>query len=110
MPRGGKREGAGRKPGSKNRKTREREALVAAGGTTPLAVMLDCMARHLKARRWAQAAEVARHAAPYVHSRLASVAHSGTVGVRLSLVEEIVDADRPSDDPATPGPGALPQV
>jgi hypothetical protein len=43
MPRGGKRAGAGRKPGSATRKTREIADAAAANGQTPLQYLLDLM-------------------------------------------------------------------
>ena len=74
--RGGRRPGAGRPPGSKNRKSSEiaREAMEA--GITPIEVMLSAM-RDLwdegtsEAKR--EAARIAKDAAPYVHPRLASI-------------------------------------
>src|SRR5665811_2377861 len=76
---GGRRPGAGRPPGSKNRKSSEiaREAMVA--GITPIEVMLSAM-RDLwdegtsEAKR--EAARLAKDAAPYVHPRWASVAQT----------------------------------
>ncbi|MBY0297751.1 MAG: hypothetical protein K2X71_17245 [Methylobacterium sp.] len=88
MPRGsrpGERRG-GRKKGSINKRTAERMKAIAAGGAMPLEIMLGA-ARTL----WAKAHEgeiidldmveragsLAKDAAPYVHPRLASVAHTG---------------------------------
>ena len=73
---GGRRPGAGRPPGSKNRKSAEiaREAMEA--GITPIEVMLSAM-RDLwdegtsEAKR--EAARIAKDAAPYVHPRLATI-------------------------------------
>lgn len=45
MTRGGKREGAGRKPGVPNKANQRRQALVARTGDTPLDVMLKNMRR-----------------------------------------------------------------
>ncbi len=120
MPRGGKREGAGRKQGSLTKRTREVAERASAEGKTPLEVMLDNM-RHFQQvaidaeatlegltveeftgkvtaetpeeqfkallaqvkktagfRQLAQ--ECARDAAPYIHSRLTAVAHTGADG------------------------------
>jgi hypothetical protein len=75
MPAGGKREGAGRKPGVANKASIERQAEVAASGITPLEFMLAIMRDETadEARR----ADMAKAAAPYVHPRLAAVEHSG---------------------------------
>jgi hypothetical protein len=79
MPRGGKRPGAGRPKGGKNRKTIERMKIAeqaAAGGITPLELMLQLM-RSLwdegtRASRTA-AAKLATEAAPFVHPRLTAI-------------------------------------
>jgi hypothetical protein len=74
--RGGKRRGAGRPLGSKNRRTAEIARAAAESGITPIEVMLGTM-RELwaqgtpEAKR--QAAEIAKDAAPYIHPRLASI-------------------------------------
>lgn len=74
--RGGKRLGAGRPPGSKNRKAADIAQEAVEAGITPIEVMLNAM-RELwdegtsEARR--EAAKIAKDAAPYVHPRLASI-------------------------------------
>lgn len=77
---GGKREGAGRPKGRKNKATQERMAGFIAGGETPLEFMLRIMrdptAEHKRREAMAQAS------APYIHPRLAST-------------EVIGDKDRP---------------
>jgi hypothetical protein len=69
--RGGAREGAGRKPGSVNKRTAEKVAAVEASGLTPLDFMLNVM------RDGDQAMDLrfdaAKAAAPYVHARLSSI-------------------------------------
>ena len=77
MPRGGKREGAGRKPGSLNRISRQAQASALAGGVTPLDYMLG-MLRDPTLERELRF-EAAKAAAPYVHPRLAQVHHQGEV-------------------------------
>jgi hypothetical protein len=84
---GGKRPGAGRKPGIPNRATIARQAEVAASGQTPLDYMLGVM-RDKKAdkdRRDRMAAAVA----PYVHPKLSAVDHSGSLTLTL---EDMLDA------------------
>jgi hypothetical protein len=84
--RGGSRIGAGRKKGSPNKATAERQAEVAASGETPLDYMLRIMRDEAtdKSRR----DDMAKASAPYVHSKLAAVEHSGPDG--SALVVEIV--------------------
>lgn len=79
MARGGKREGAGRKPGSPNATTAEQRRAVLESGLSPLDYMLGVM-RDPKADE-AKRLEAAKSAAPYVHARLSAVEHSGDVGV-----------------------------
>jgi len=77
---GGRRPGAGRKKGSPNKATIERQARVAATGITPLDVMLTTMRKYADAKDWDKASAVAKDAAPYVHPRLAAVEHAGKDG------------------------------
>ena len=74
--RGGRRRGAGRPLGSKNKRSAEIARAAAESGITPIEVMLGAM-RELwalgtpEAKR--QAADIAKDAAPYIHPRLASI-------------------------------------
>jgi hypothetical protein len=83
--RGGARQGAGRKPGGKNRKSREIADRAAAEGITPLEVMLHTMRAHYEAGDFDAASAVAKDAAPYVHPRLAAVEHGGKDGGPLVI-------------------------
>lgn len=71
MARGGKREGAGRKPGSATKRTREIADDAAAEGVTPLEYLLSVLRdeRMTLESRF----EAAKAAAPYVHPRLSAV-------------------------------------
>lgn len=73
MARGGKREGAGRKPGAITQKTREIAEKAAVAGITPLDVMLEAMRGAYDAGDLKEAASFAKDAAPYVHAKLANV-------------------------------------
>jgi hypothetical protein len=98
MPRGGKRPGAGRKPGHLNKRTVARQQLAASAakeGISPLEVMLKRM-RHYHSvaerelakgenadpgiidRALRAANESAKGAAPFLHPRLSAVEHSGS--------------------------------
>jgi hypothetical protein len=72
---GGKRPGAGRKPGGRNRRTLEAIAAAEASGITPLEYMLRVMRN--KRSGAAVRLDAAKSAAPYVHARLASIEHKG---------------------------------
>lgn len=78
MARGGRREGAGRKPGSLTKRTREVAENVAASGLTPLEYMLNTMRD--EGQELAVRLDMAKAAAPYVHPKLAAVEHSGKDG------------------------------
>lgn len=75
MARGGKREGAGRKKGVPNQKTRERLEAICREGLTPLEYMLQVLRdeNETPARR----DEMAKAAAPYVHPKLSATTLSG---------------------------------
>ena len=83
MPRGGKREGAGRKMGARNTRTQEIAVQATAAGITPLEVMLGAMRQSWEANDKDAAARFAKDAAPYVHPRLAAVEHTGKDGKDL---------------------------
>lgn len=98
--RGGARPGAGRKPGSATKKTREIADKAAAEGVTPLEYMLQVMrdeprsdlepGDQLKATMLRF--EAAKAAAPYVHPRLAAIEHTGADGgaIQHGVVLEVV--------------------
>ena len=98
---GGRREGAGRKKGSPNKKTAETIAKVELTGITPLDYMLNAMRRPYP--RGASVAqkiaidelrfEAAKAAAPYVHSKLATVQHTGKDGGPMKMVFAASDVD-----------------
>jgi hypothetical protein len=74
----GKPKTGGRKKGVLNKVTAEREAEIAASGLTPLEYMLGVLRDpdvHSLRRD-----DMAKAAAPYVHSKLATIAHTGPDG------------------------------
>lgn len=94
---GGKREGAGRKPGSANVKSREIANKAASEGITPLEVMLQAMRFHMRkfdefedVDSLGAACVAAKDAAPYIHPRLSSVEMDANVKVR-SLAQELTE-------------------
>lgn len=97
MPRGGKRPGAGRKPGSVNRVTAaEREAAL-AGGISPLDYMLGVMRDRRSTRRRRDTMAVA--AAPYLHARKTEMKHVGPDGgaVQITRIERVIVDPRDPD-------------
>lgn len=83
MPRGGARRGAGRPKGAATKKSREVADRLTINGETPLEFLLDVMRNpgvHPHARL-----DAAKAAAPYMHPKLASVTHSGKIGVTVNI-------------------------
>lgn len=66
--RGGRRPGAGRPPGARNRKTIQTEEAILASGMTPLDYMINVMRNEDTDPR--TRLEVAARAAPYTHAKL----------------------------------------
>lgn len=89
MARGGKRAGAGRKKGATTKKTRAIADKAAEDGITPLEVMVRCMRDAWDAGRMGDAQRYAVDAAPYMHPRLASVAHKGDEANPLAVITRI---------------------
>lgn len=85
MARGGNRPGAGRKAGTPNKASIERQKKVAATGITPLDYMLKVM-RNPKADD-SRRDEMAKAAAPYVHPKLASMQHTGRNGGPIQTMD-----------------------
>lgn len=77
--RGGKRPGAGRKPGAITKRTQEATAAILSSGLTPLDYMLGIL-RNEEANA-EDRFEAAKAAAPYVHPKLAAIDHSGTLAL-----------------------------
>lgn len=98
---GGKREGAGRKPGSQNKVNTAVRERAEAGGIMPLDFMLEIMRRpNLPGAEPMQEIahnnlrfEAAKAAAPYLHSKLASVELSGTNGGPIELTMDHITAN-----------------
>jgi hypothetical protein len=71
MARGGRRPGAGRPPGSANKRTRAIADAIAMQGITPLDYLVTVMRSNPGTP---EALDAAKAAAPYMHPRLTSVA------------------------------------
>jgi hypothetical protein len=97
MAHGGKRTGAGRKPGSATSKTRAIADKAAAEGITPLEVMLHAMREHYGSGKFDEAAAIAKDAAPYMHPRLAAIEHGGKDGGPLVVEVMKFGADQAAE-------------
>jgi hypothetical protein len=107
---GGKRAGAGRKPGSATEKTREVADRVAAEGLTPLEVMLAAMRHHLEKKNLDRAAAIAKDAAPYIHPKLSATALTGLDHVLAGLPPEFgAEVRRALAAPLPGGNGQVPR-
>jgi len=71
VPAGGSRRGAGRKPGSVSKKTREIAEAAIKEGVTPLEFLLSVMRDEDEVRE--KRVDAAKAAAPYIHPRLNAV-------------------------------------
>jgi hypothetical protein len=92
---GGKRPGAGRKPGSVTKKTRDIAEKATKDGLTPLEVMLLAMREAHAAGKLDEAHAYAKDAAPYMHARLAAVEHSGDMAaVMFNKIERVIISPR----------------
>lgn len=85
MALGGRRPGAGRKPGSATKRTREIAERASSEGITPLEVMIKAMRNADAEGNAREAAYYANMAAPYVHPRLASINAQQTVQGQLQV-------------------------
>lgn len=83
--RGGKRPGAGRKPGSPNKATAAREKAIRKSGLTPLDYMLKLMRNSALDRD--TRLDAAKAAAPYVHPKLNAVEFTGPNGGPVQVEE-----------------------
>lgn len=80
---------AGRRRGVPNKATAKREAEVGASGLTPLEYMLSVLRDETVPRP--ERMDAASKAAPYVHSRLAAIEHSGKDGGPLMIYLSAAD-------------------
>ena len=91
MPAGGRREGAGRKPGAVSRKTREIAEAAAASGITPLEVLLNTMRAAwersedgtIQGEDLLLALSCAERSAPYIHPRIQAVSLDGNLDSKV---------------------------
>lgn len=83
---GGKRPGAGRKPGVPNKRTAAVQEAVEASGITPLDYMLEVMRN--PTNEPAMRLDAAKSAAGYVHARLSAVDMKATV-ITKTLDQEL---------------------
>lgn len=93
MAAGGKRPGAGRKPGTVSAATSKRKEIAEKAlseGVNPLDVMLKVMREAYASENWKDALAAAKEAAPYVHPKLSAVAHEGHDGGPVQHIFEVV--------------------
>lgn len=75
----------GRQKGTPNRATAAKAAEVASSGLTPLDYMLNVMRD--EDQPFPRRDDMAKSAAPYVHAKLAAVAHTGKDGGAIEFAE-----------------------
>jgi hypothetical protein len=91
--RGGRREGAGRKPGSVSKLDGEARRRAMEGGMMPLDYLLGIMRDENQDARWRL--DAAKAAAPYCHARLSSTELSGPNGdaVKVQTTQKLDISD-----------------
>ena len=85
--RGGKREGAGRKAGIRNKKTAAVLEAVEASGITPLEYMLQVMRD--PSNETSMRLDAAKSAAPYVHAKLSSIEVNGNITSHEAAIDDL---------------------
>lgn len=89
---GGKREGAGRPAGAKDKRIAEREAAIAESGLTPLDYLLSLVRDNKKDE--AVRVDAAKAAAPYCHARLVSTQNSHKVEMSVEeVLRRVINSD-----------------
>ena len=94
---GGRREGAGRKPGSVTQRTRDIQNAIADGELTPLEYLKSVYQD--PAQDEAKRLDAAKAAAPYIHPKLATTTLQGPNGSPIETTQRI---ERVIIDPANP--------
>ena len=89
MGHGGRRNGAGRKPGAKTTKTREAAEFILASGITPLGYFQGLLEGTVAFDE--VKFEAAKAAAPYVHARLAAIEAKHDISDALADLLKVVD-------------------
>ena len=90
MPKGGRREGAGRKVGSVNKINLEARNKAAVSGITPLEYLLSVMRDEDSTKP--EKIDAAKAAAPYIHARLNATTLSGDAEkpLTISRIEHVI--------------------
>lgn len=91
MPRGGRRPGAGRKPGSLTQKTKAVAEQLLLTGETPLEFALAVMRSPDAGLRVRM--DACKAALPHMHPRLNSIEHAGEDGGPIKVILNGADAD-----------------
>ena len=84
---GGARPGAGRKPGTPNKRTAETVKAVEESGLTPLEYMLSVMRDEANEPR--DRLSAAEKAAPYVHAKLSSIEMNAKVTTHEASLDDL---------------------
>ena len=101
MARGGKRDGAGRPKGSKNKRANVAAAkLTASGAALPLDILLASARQLFGEGKYAEAASAAAKAAPYIHQRFTATQEPAIRHQAQQVQGEL---------PLSPPPGAQPE-
>jgi len=106
MARGGKRPGAGRKPGSVNKRLSVLPGKVSVRGMSPIDLMKHAAEKLADAEDWTNLAMVAARLAPYVHPKMPTLVQQGARHADQKLQDDLFDTPRPATagQPSTSAP------
>jgi hypothetical protein len=102
MARGGKRPGAGRKPGSVNKRLSVLPSKVNILGMSPIDLMKTAAEKLADKGDWAAVAMIGARLAPYVHPKMPTLAQQGARHADQKLQDDLFDP-RPAPGPSKPG-------
>ena len=102
MARGGKRPGAGRKPGSVNKRHSVLPSKASILGMTPIDMQKFAAEQLAEKGDWAGVALIASRLAPYVHPKMAAATHPAARHPDQKLQDDLFDP-LPPVGPPSPG-------
>ena len=98
MPRGGRRPGAGRKPGSTSKAKAQLIERVVARGMTPLDIILESARKLFEAQKYSEASLAAQRAAPFVHQKFAPTSLPAKLHPEQVLQGDLFDLPQPAPE------------
>jgi hypothetical protein len=104
MARGGKRPGAGRKPGSVNKRHSVLPTKIEVAGMSPIDLMKLAAEKLVEKEDWSGVALIGARLAPYVHPKMPSVLQPAALHPDQKLQDDLFNRLPKSDAPDQGGP------